>query len=181
MTTLTSVRCQHCGAPLSLSEGIRFVTCNFCKSELEVVRDANTTHTKVLQQLIDKTEDISDRLTVIEVQQEIDRLDREWDKWQERHLDRRKDGSLAIPSQVNAVLIGLAGLGGLIILATGGIIASRHFGTGEMAVGVCGAGVAILIALGQRAHYRRYQEVLLLYQNRRTVLLHKLSAARGES
>ncbi|MFZ4593239.1 MAG: hypothetical protein ACOYOF_03210, partial [Verrucomicrobiaceae bacterium] len=108
------VRCQHCGAPLSLSEGIPFVTCNFCKTELEVVRDADVTHTRVLQQLIEKTEAISDRLAVIEVQQEIDRLDREWDKWQECHLKRRKDGSLAIPSQFNAVTIGLAGLGGLI-------------------------------------------------------------------
>jgi hypothetical protein len=76
---------------------------------------------------------------------------------------------------------GLAGLGGLINLATSGTAASRHFGSGEIALGFCGAGVAILIALAQRAQYRRYQEVLSLYQNRRTVLLHKLSAARGEA
>ena len=60
---------------------------------------------------------------------------------------------------------GLAGLGGLINLATSGTVASRYFGSGEIALGFCGACVAILIALAQRAQYRCYQEVLVLYQN----------------
>jgi hypothetical protein len=43
--TVTKVCCQSCGADLQIDESIRYVTCNYCNSVLEVVHGASVTHT----------------------------------------------------------------------------------------------------------------------------------------
>ena len=77
METL-SVRCNHCGAPLQVSEGTRFVTCQFCKSSLEVKRTDSSVFTEEVARIADHTEKMSGSLEVITVQNEIEKLDREW-------------------------------------------------------------------------------------------------------
>ena len=173
MINTLSVRCQHCGAPLSLSEGIRFVTCNFCKSELEVVRDADTTHTKVFRELSNKTQNISDRLAVIEIQNEIDRLDREWDRWQEGHVNRRKDGTHDFPSPIDAVMTVVIGF--VVVAGIASRVSDReHF----QILGIAGSLVVIVVALLQHARYRRFDRAKMLFHSRRAELLHKLADAR---
>ncbi|MFZ4593244.1 MAG: hypothetical protein ACOYOF_03235 [Verrucomicrobiaceae bacterium] len=173
MTTTLSVRCQHCGAPLSLSEGIPFVTCNFCKTELEVVRDADVTHTRVFRELASQTQDISDRLAVIEIQNEIDRLDREWDRWQEHTVHRKEDGTLDFPSPVNALMTVIIGF----VVITGCLSQISNLDHFRI-VGVAGPFVVIVIALLQHLQYRRFDKAKTLFHNNRANLLRKLEAAR---
>lgn len=112
-TQVISVRCQNCGSPLQVNDTIRFLTCNYCKSELELVRDASTVHTEVLQRIEQNTETTVSQLKVIELQNEIERLDREWEMWRQANLGRNKDGSLREPSTVGSIVGGLfvAGFG----------------------------------------------------------------------
>ena len=46
-----SLTCQNCGAALAVGAEVRFVTCNYCHSQLEIVRNESSTHTQLLQSL----------------------------------------------------------------------------------------------------------------------------------
>lgn len=72
-----SVRCNHCGAPLQISEGTRFVTCQFCHSSLEVKRTESSVFTEEVAKIAENTGRMAESLEVIELQNEIERLDRE--------------------------------------------------------------------------------------------------------
>ena len=58
MPTL-ALNCNNCGAPLSVPDGVRFLTCSFCQSQLEVVQEGNAAFTKVLEQLQERTEQVA--------------------------------------------------------------------------------------------------------------------------
>lgn len=76
METL-SVRCNHCGAPLQIGNGTRFVTCQFCQSNLEVKRTDSSVFTEEVAKIAENTGRMAESLEVIELQNEIERLDRE--------------------------------------------------------------------------------------------------------
>lgn len=74
------VLCQRCGAPLDVAdESVRFVTCAHCSTPLEIVREATQSHSRILEEIQATTEDHGRRLKVIELQNELERLDREWE------------------------------------------------------------------------------------------------------
>ena len=98
-TQIVKLACQGCGADLEVSEGIRFMTCNFCGSKLEVVQDQSVTHTRLL-------EDIADNLKVIELQNELEKMDREWAIRRESFMVSGKDGHRSIPSAVGSTVMG---------------------------------------------------------------------------
>ena len=111
MTHTLSVRCQNCGSPLQVNDSIRFVTCGYCHSELQVVRDASTVHTEVLRNIERNTAAIVNQLKVIELQNEIDRLDREWDAWKEQNLSRNQDGTMTEPVSLTSSTTTLSVIG----------------------------------------------------------------------
>lgn len=77
MDTL-SVRCNHCGAPLQVSDATRFVTCQFCHSSLEVKRTESSVFTAEVARIAENTGKMAESLEVIALQNEIEKLDREW-------------------------------------------------------------------------------------------------------
>lgn len=72
-----SVRCNHCGAPLQVAEATRFVTCQFCHSSLEVKRTESALFTEEVAKIAEHTGKMAQSLEVIQLQNEIERLDRE--------------------------------------------------------------------------------------------------------
>ncbi|MFD0895663.1 hypothetical protein KBB96_01680 [Luteolibacter ambystomatis] len=115
--------CQGCGADLEVSEEVRFLTCNYCHSKLEVVRDVTSTHTRVLEKLERATDQIVGNLKVIELQNDLERLDREWESTRQSLLIRGQNGGLYKPSILAAVIGGGAPIIGGIVFAT---FAGRH-------------------------------------------------------
>ena len=115
MTQTFSVRCQNCGSPLQVNDSIRFVTCGYCHSELQVVRDASTIHTEVPQAIEKNTATTVTQLKVIELQNEIERLDREWDAWKEQNLGRNQDGTMTEPVSLTSPTTTLSVIGVLVL------------------------------------------------------------------
>ncbi len=76
---ITKVCCQGCGADLQIDETIRFATCNYCHARLEIVHDPMVTHTRLLEDIERNTEEIADNLRIVELQNELERLDRDWE------------------------------------------------------------------------------------------------------
>lgn len=116
-----SILCQRCGAPLQIAdESVRFVTCAHCGTPLEIVREATQAHSRILEQIQAATQDHSRRLEVVELENELLQLDKEWATVRERLCGRSKSGALndspmagciaqAIPISVGglAIVIGL--------------------------------------------------------------------------
>ena len=110
---LLSLACGHCGAPLQVPEGTRYVTCGYCSSKLEVHHSGGAIYTEVLEALQKRTEEIANDVEILKLQNELERIDREWQTDRESCMIRGKDGSLSEPSPVVGtvvftVLIGIA-------------------------------------------------------------------------
>lgn len=127
MTQALSVRCQNCGSPLQVNEGIRFVTCGYCSTELQIVRDASTVHSEILQKLDRRTSEMSGSLKNIEVQNEIERLDREWQMWREGNLPRGKSGRTIEPGNVAFGVMGAFALAFAVVWLIIASYISSHF------------------------------------------------------
>lgn len=104
---ITRVCCQGCGANLEVDESIRFVTCNYCHARLEVVHDSTTTHTKLLEELDQRTESMARDIKVLQLQSDLERLDREWESVRQAMMIRGKDGSVSEPNATSATFGGI--------------------------------------------------------------------------
>ncbi|RYD47332.1 MAG: hypothetical protein EOP85_05690 [Verrucomicrobiaceae bacterium] len=110
---VTRVCCQGCGADLEIDDSIRYVTCNYCNTRLEVVHDETVTHTRLLDKIERTTERMANNLKVIELQNDLERLDREWESRRQSLLVRNKQGHVSEPSSVGSVA------GGFVAIAVG--------------------------------------------------------------
>lgn len=111
---IQSVSCNHCGAPLDVSPKTRYATCAFCGSRLEIHRSGNAVYSEVLEQVAARTEQIADDVETIKLQNELERLDREWAMGREHYMIRGKNGEYNVPSSggsiAGAVIAGLFGI-----------------------------------------------------------------------
>ena len=174
---LQSVRCNHCGAPLEVGAQTRFVTCQFCQSQLEVKRTDSSAFTEVVQQIAQNTAQMAGNLKVIELQNEIERLDREWDGERQQYFVRGRNGRVSKPSVLSAIF------GAILIVPFGlffAVSSSKQglpfvfplFGIGFVVAGIFSIGSAFWKSgqLGQSES---------AYQNRRAELLRQLDKARA--
>ena len=104
--SVKKVCCQGCGADLDVSEGLRYVTCNFCGASLEIIHDRTTTHSRVLEKLEKQSAEMAGDLKVIKLQNELERIDREWAGERANYLVKDKDGHRHEPSVAGSVIGG---------------------------------------------------------------------------
>jgi hypothetical protein len=171
------VLCQRCGAPLDVAdESVRFVTCAHCSTPLEIVREATQSHSRILEQIHAATEDHGRRLKVIELQNELERLDREWEGQEVmidgllRSYEGRKDTLLlAVP---------VAGAG-LIMLTTG--LSNRDLVTIILSViPFFGAWFVFRGIEKTRRDLKVLEELEVAHQMRRLQLVNAIEAAKQE-
>ena len=115
---ITKVCCQGCGADLQVDETIRFATCNYCHARLEIVHDPTVTHTRLLEEIALNTGRSADRLHVLELQNDLERLEREWENEQARHLIFTGEGRRkALPTEFDNYALGaIMGAVGIVAL-----------------------------------------------------------------
>lgn len=128
MPKISKVCCQGCGSPLGIDDATRYVTCNHCGSSLEVIHGESTTHTRLLEQLQNTTEQLTHQVKLLKLQNDLERLDREWDRFRETVLPRLSDGSFVEPSSTDWTAFGTT------VIVIGAIAALTGFfpGAGEM-------------------------------------------------
>jgi hypothetical protein len=74
---MVTVSCNSCGAPLKVGAQVRFVTCQFCNSQLEIKRNDSTIFTDQIDRIADHTAQMAQNLEAIKLQNEIEMLDRQ--------------------------------------------------------------------------------------------------------
>lgn len=175
---VTKVCCQGCGADLQIDESIRFVTCNYCGARLEVVHDATVTHTRQLDKIERTTEQLADNLKVIELQNDLERLDREWDNQRTSLLVRGKNGHVSEPSSVGSMSTGI------IMIVFGvfwmGMATSMGAPSFFPLFGLVFIGAAIFNMVNGTAKANAYQNGLHEYEFKRQRLVARLEKERRD-
>lgn len=121
---LDRLACGSCGASLHVPEGVQFVNCLHCGSSLQVRRNESVAFTEVVEtlqehasQLAQMQETLRQQTEVQEqlaLQNELNRLDQEWDRESARWMWTDKHGGRHLPSKLSAVGIVL-----VTVIATG--------------------------------------------------------------
>jgi DNA-directed RNA polymerase subunit RPC12/RpoP len=105
-----SLMCNNCGAPISVPESARYVTCGHCGSQLVIRRTESAHFTEVLQRLDERTEQMSESLEAIQLQNELERIDREWQIEREKYRIEGRNGTSTLPSGGSALVAVIAGV-----------------------------------------------------------------------
>ena len=169
-----------------MDETIRFVTCNYCAAKLEVVHGESVTHTRQLDRIERTTNLLASNLKVIELQNEIERLDREWDRDREGMLVRDASGRVREwnPTGEGCGCLVIMAIGVVFMLIAGGLLSSMPDSGGRSTIPVVGVVILIisgisrivyLISKSDRFRARKWE-----YETRRAELVAQLEAERRE-
>ncbi len=102
------IDCERCGAPLDVPKKRRYVTCSFCQTQLRVYREPSLAYTRALQA-------VSRRLDNIQHENELERIEREWDMEQAEHPEEIRTGEQTKQTE----LTNTAAFSGALILMIG--------------------------------------------------------------
>ena len=173
---VTKVCCQSCGADLDVDESIRFVTCNFCGARLEIVHDETTTHSRLLQELGEKTDRMAGEIKVLRLQNELEQLEREWQTAREGLMISGKNGNRSVPSLAGSLFTGaMMIIIGIIAMTALSNISQSGF-TFVVPLMIIGMGVFSLIQGTSKAS--RYQTAEAAFKRRRSEKLRQLEEAK---
>jgi DNA-directed RNA polymerase subunit RPC12/RpoP len=173
-----SVRCNHCGASLKAGEQTRFITCQFCNSQLEIKRTDTSIFTEEIQQIAQTTRQMAGSLDVIELQNEIERLDREWTA--SNPVSYNKDGQPIRTTSSGGAAFGLvfAIIFAIVCFSMAGFTSSIG-APGIFPLIPVGMGIfAIVAGIMGIAKANDYQSRNADYQGRRAAMLARLETMR---
>jgi hypothetical protein len=166
---ISTVACNHCGAPLELGPTTRFLTCTHCGAKLQLHRSGNALYTEVLEAIDQRTRAMAQEMDDIRRQNELARLDREWMLRRDPLMVRGKHGGTSVPSAPTSIF-------GAIIGTVFGIVWTvATASTGAPAflplVGVVVVIVALVTGVAGVAKAMQYEDEQRSYQQRREAMM----------
>jgi hypothetical protein len=167
--------CQGCGATLPVEDGVRFLTCNYCHARLEIVHRAETTHTKLLDDIDERTKRIEKKLDAIQVRTKLEDLDASWKAYQASISTKDREGNLHLPSMGAALVY--AGVTLVIAFVIAVLLVREAILISSLSVGL-GIWIAARLWSTEEAKVRAYEGLQLRYQLQRKELL-RLIAESG--
>ncbi|MCP4593983.1 MAG: hypothetical protein GY842_24895 [bacterium] len=172
---LISVNCPNCGAPVKIPEAARYVKCTHCCASLEVSREGNAFNVD----LIERIEGLEYQIETLRLQNELERVEREWMMKRELHLVRQKNGRLVEPDATRAIV------GGLALVAFGVLWIHVAISIAASARGCLPGILLILIAVGLVSasawRIRKYTAALTAYKTQRQELRNQIQGCEERS
>jgi DNA-directed RNA polymerase subunit RPC12/RpoP len=163
-----TVACNNCGAPLEVGLGTNYVTCAHCGSRLTVKRAPTSVYTELLEKLDHKTDAMARQLAQIAYQNELWRIDREWEQEREGYLTTDKRGNKSEPTTAGALFGGVILIGfGLFSAVTAGSIGAPFI---FPLAGLLFAGFGVYLLLFGPARARQFQQAREAYRRRRAAV-----------
>ena len=155
-----------------MAEQTRFVTCQFCNSQLEIKRTDSSIFTEEVTRIAENTDKMTEQLEVITLQNEIEQLDREWSA---QHPNTRSSTNRNTPTTGWSAAVGIvfSVIFALICFSMGSV------GSGIFQLVPIGMGIIALVGgvVGAvKWHTRREQ--LGHHQLQRDRLIQKLTALK---
>ena len=103
---LESLLCNSCGAPLEVPDSANFIKCKHCNTTLKVHRSSRGTTTEAIEKLTETTENLAEQVQKLTRQNELERLDRQWEQERQTFTFRDQEGGSHLPAQRFAWIIG---------------------------------------------------------------------------
>lgn len=114
MAETQELLCDACGAPLEVGPKARFVTCGYCDARLRVKHSESAAWTEKVERIAKKQKTLEKRqrrmaakqrrlereLAVSKLRDDLEELEREWDREREGYMVRQKSGALLPPDRV---------------------------------------------------------------------------------
>ena len=144
--------------------------------ERDPFTDDENAFTEVAQQIPESTNRMAGNLKVIELQNELERLDREWEMKKELYYVSGKHGSRSRPSPVGAVVVGIIGLVFMSFwISTTSSIGAPSFFPIFGVIGICILIFNVVSNLNKAESLKRAEET---YEHQRSSLLAQIDSAR---
>lgn len=159
-----ALSCQKCGAALEAEEKTTFLTCLYCSARLKVVRTKSTAATELLESVADTTKTISSGVEKLQLQNELERIDREWMMDREKYLVRTNHSGGADTS------FGYNIIGGGVLCVFGVILLISASKVG----GLLAIGFGIFIVVSTMNKSNHYESAKREYEIKRRRVLHQL-------
>lgn len=80
----------------------RYVTCQYCNSQLHIVRNESAAWTEVVEAIEERTDALLSTVRALELRQEIQDLDAQWERTLDEYGIRSKDGHVRVPTREEA-------------------------------------------------------------------------------
>lgn len=155
------LNCNNCGAPLPVPESTRYLTCQYCDTRLEVVRKGNAAFTKVLGELQERTDQISSEVRRLQLENELLKVEQNWDRESNELKYRGQDGSGFEPSAAGGVFfVVLAVVAAIVLSLLGEIFLGVFVGLFVGSLGILQVVAASNYEDSWRLYMRRKQQVL---------------------
>ncbi len=148
------------------------MTCNFCGSKLEIIRDHSTTHSRVLDKIQKRTNEIADDVRILKLQNQLEQLDRQWTQERSQYLITDKHGAKHEPGPFGSVIMGVFAIGFGVFWMIG---ASAMPGGGIFPLfGLIFIGGAIFSMVNSTSKANQLQKRREVYEQRRESLLREI-------
>ncbi len=176
--TLEPITCNNCGAALDVPPEANYVTCAYCGSRLEVKRTPSVVYTQVLQQIDERTQRLSADVGQLQLQNELDRIDGDWEQQRQRYLLGDRTSAIIEPSGLLTVfwvvilLVFIAGLVVFVFLVSNAFTNEYSLGLFLMALAV--AGVMIWGTFNRISRASSYQRAKRAYEARRSAVVQRV-------
>jgi len=158
--SLESLLCNSCGAPLSVPPGANFVICNHCQTQLAVRRTPTVSYTEALQQVAQKTDQLTEQVRYLAWQNELNALDREWEREKQSYMIRDKRGGVHEPNEFmtffGAAVFGMVAVVAFAVAAGSGSGAPLLFALFAIVGGLVTTVINYNKSRDYRAAHRRY-------------------------
>lgn len=124
---MPSINCANCGAPLDAPSSARFISCRHCGTSLEIKRNDSAEWTETLGKVAAETERLREDVKALRVEQEVERLDREWEMRQRDLMERGKNGHAYRPTRGGGVAMAVAfAIFGIVAFCMSSIFSHAH-------------------------------------------------------
>lgn len=169
---LQKLSCNSCGAPLEVLQSANFATCNHCSTQLAIRRTSTATFTEQLEGLATRQAELQERLRIAELDNQIARIDLEWQCEREQYLVGGNGGANQEPTETMPLIGLIFGFVGVVMLLAS-ILAIEWLGPG-----------LILVAFGLiyycwgTAKVRGFKNAETRYQQKRKYLTRERSAEK---
>lgn len=178
MNTRT-LSCRHCGALLPIAEAQRFMTCDYCSTQLEVVAKDDALCTEIVRDLQQKTQSLAVDVGVMKLRAELAALDDDFERYRRDHLARGQDGAPVTPSTVGSIVLGTM----LLVLAGAGVAFIQWIPAVSSLWLLAPAAIALLGVYGMfvgSAQAKRYERRLAVHQRERAELSRRIVSAETQ-
>ena len=163
-----NIACNNCGGPLEVPKKVRYLTCSFCDSRLEVQKSGSAYYTNVLEAVQDIRHDVE----TLKLQNQLSQIDREWGQERSTMMVRGQHGHSSVPSQFGAIVIMILPV---IFLAVVFSITPMSELGGSFGIFVLPVVFVVAIGFWHFNKAKRYEERKRHYQQRRRKLMRELS------